>query len=317
MSVPDLHIPENRIRESLWNHLQMLTEEIGDRSIYRYANLKRASKYISSVFASMKYTPQFQEFIFMGKDVENIIVVGNLSNSYDKHYIVCAHYDTVAGTPGADDNASGVAVLLELARLVKQYDLLEQKTGWRFIAFTTEEPPAFCTPDMGSRVYAKKAKKSGEQIDGVICLEMVGYYTNTEKSQHFPFPLQFLRYPTVGNFIGVVGNRYSKDLTNKVISAFKLNPRLPVESLTVPANGYLLPSVRLSDHSSFWDEGYKAVMLTDTAFYRNPYYHSPEDRLETINLNAMVELVKSLFYFIWNEATGISKYTNHATQKIR
>lgn len=314
VTIPNLDIPEDRFRKHLWNHLHILTEEIGERSIFKYANLKRASEYISSTFTSMKYIVKFQEFTFMDKDVENIIAVDDPSKRYDKHYLICAHYDTVLGTPGADDNASGVAVLLELARLVKQYDSLRQGIDWRFVAFTTEEPPAFSTAGMGSRVYARKAKRKGERIDGVICLEMVGYYINEEKSQHFPFPLQFMGYPTTGNFIGVVGNRNSKGLTKSVVSAFKLNPRLPIESLTASANGYFLPAVRLSDHSSFWDEGYRAVMLTDTAFYRNSHYHGPRDRLQTLNLSAMAELVKSLFYFVWNEATLISRQKGYEMQ---
>jgi hypothetical protein len=314
VAIPNLDIPEDRLSEHLWSHLQILTEEIGERSIFNYANLKRASEYIGSTFTSMKYIVQLQEFTFMDEDVENIIAVDDPSKSYERHYLICAHYDTVLGTPGADDNASGVAVLLELARLVKQYDFLRQGIDWRFAAFTTEEPPAFSTAGMGSRVYARKAKRDGEKIDGVICLEMVGYYTDEEKSQHFPFPLQFMGYPTTGNFIAVVGNRSSKGLTKGVVSAFDPNPRLPVESLTAPANGYLLRAVRLSDHSSFWDEGYKAVMLTDTAFYRNSHYHGPGDTLETLNLSAMAELVKGLFHFVRNEATLISRQTGYETQ---
>lgn len=291
---------KDQVKQSLWRHLHKLTEEIGERSIYKYPRLKEAADYITSCFTDLSYQIETQEYSFMDKVLTNIIASAPGSRS-SKNYIICAHYDTVAGSPGADDNGSSIAVILELAQLINKFNLMEQ-TPVKFIAFTAEEPPLFATSYMGSRVYARRAKTNKEKIDGVICLEMVGYYTDEEKSQKFPFPLQFFGYPSTGNFIGVVGNRRSKDLIEKIVSVFKLNPALPVESLKVLGNGYILPVVRLSDHASFWDEGFKAVMLTDTAFCRNPHYHTCQDRLETLNLTMMAELVKSLMCFILREA---------------
>ncbi|MDL1956639.1 MAG: M20/M25/M40 family metallo-hydrolase [Candidatus Desulfofervidus auxilii] len=282
-----------KIKQSLWHHLYKLAEEIGERSIYKYSKLKETANYIISCFKELDYQVETQQYDFMGKILTNIIA---MPRCLIKNYIICAHYDSVAGSPGADDNASGIAVILELARLIREIDLKEVPV--KFIAFTAEEPPLFGTHYMGSYVYAERAKANKEKIDGVICLEMVGYFTNKEKSQKFPFPLQFFGYPRIGNFIAVIGNRRSKELVEKIVSAFKLNPALPVESLTVPGNGYILYPVRLSDHANFWDKGYKAIMLTDTAFYRNPNYHTKYDKLETLNLDMMTELVKSLMYFI-------------------
>jgi len=139
----------------------------------------------------------------------------------------------------------------------------------KFVSFALEEPPAFGTRHMGSRVYAMKAWKEKEQIDGMICLEMVGYTCHDPGCQEYPFPFH----------------------------AFHKNPKLPVIKLTVPLGGFLLPSVRLSDHSSFWDRGYKAVMITDTAFFRNPHYHRASDTMDRLDYGFMAELVESLLIF--------------------
>jgi Zn-dependent M28 family amino/carboxypeptidase len=150
---------------------------------------------------------------------------------------------------------------------------------------------------MGSRVYARNAKKKQADILGMICLEMVGYTCRRKGCQHFPFPLMFLGYPDVGDFIGIVGNWRSRSLTNQLFQSFKKNPSLPVERVTVPLGGWTLPSVRLSDHASFWDQGYKAVMITDSAFFRNPHYHRASDTMDTLDVAFMAEVVESLLRF--------------------
>jgi Zn-dependent M28 family amino/carboxypeptidase len=209
-----------------------------------------------------------------------------------------AHYDSVSGTVGADDNASAVAVQLETAREFKT--LLEQSNldlAVTFVSFALEEPPAYGTRYMGSRVYAKKARKEQEKIDGMICLEMVGYACYEPGCQRYPFPLGFFGYPKEGNFIGIVGNFKSGEFTQALFEAFQKNPELPVIKLKIPFNGRIVPSVRLSDHASFWDQGFKAVMVTDTAFFRNPYYHRPSDTKEKLDYRFMAELVESLLLF--------------------
>ena len=280
------------IRQRLIEHVRYLSETLGDRSVYRPQVLKAAEEYVSQNFGAMGYTPERQSFSYLGEEVANVMAGRREASGY---YILGAHFDTVAGTPGADDNASGVAVLLETARLAGS---LSPPRPWAFIGFTTEEPPAFATPSMGSRVYARRAKEQGETIYGMLCLEMVGYYRYEPDSQPLPFPLKYLGYPTTGNFIALVADRRSRPLLARLEQAIKSGCHLPVSAIAIPFEGYILPESRLSDHANFWDQGYQAVMLTDTAFLRNPHYHGPGDVLANLDFDAMVELTLGLYYFI-------------------
>lgn len=296
ISMPTAGVAEamNReeIRANLTAHLRYLSVTLGDRSIYRPENLKKAEDYVFRAFQEMGYAPRRQTFIYQRQEVSNVIAGDQDACGY---YILGAHFDTVAGTPGADDNASGVAVLLEVARLA------QGKKTWTFIGFTTEEPPAFFTPYMGSRVYAKEARKRQDKILGMLCLEMVGYYRQEPGSQELPLPLRLMGYPTTGNFIGLVSDRRSKPLLERLDRAIKQGCNLPTVTLAVPLGGHILPEVRLSDHANFWDEGYPAIMLTDTAFMRNPHYHGPGDVMENLDLEAMVELTLGLVNFVGRE----------------
>jgi Zn-dependent M28 family amino/carboxypeptidase len=230
----------------------------------------------------------FHSYDVQGHTVRNIIAERRGIEESERVLIIGAHYDTAEGTPGADDNASGVAVLLELARLHAQ--TLFRKTV-RFVAFTLEEPPFFRSRHMGSRVYARSLKAKEEQVDAMISLEMLGYFSNEEGSQSFPlFWLRWM-FPTQGNFITVVSNSASKGLQATVRDALQASMTLPVETFTGP---WWVPGVDLSDHGSFWKEGYPAVMLTDTAFYRNPHYHEATDVPETLDYGAMAELVRGM-----------------------
>ncbi len=285
------------IRARLLEHLKFLSVTLGDRSVYRPENLKAAEDYVFQSFARLGFEPRRQSFFYLGLEVNNIIAGQSRPQGY---YILGAHYDTVAGTPGADDNASGVAVLLEVARLSRQGTL---PSPWTFIGFTTEEPPAFFTPQMGSRVYAREARKRQETILGMLGLEMVGYYRQEPGSQSLPLALRLMGYPTTGNFIGLVGDGRSRQLLKNLDRALKQGCRLPTVTLTVPLGGHLLPEVRLSDHANFWDEGYPAVMLTDTAFMRNPDYHGPGDVMENLDLDAMTELTLGLVHFLRKEGS--------------
>ncbi len=219
-----------------------------------------------------------------------------------KRYLLGAHYDSVAGTIGADDNASSIAVQLETARHLKALKGRDElDLAVKFVSFALEEPPVFGTRYMGSRVYARKARKEKEKIAGMICLEMVGYTCHNPGCQSYPFPLMFLGYPKEGNFIGIVGDFSSREFTNSLLQAFLKNPELPVVKLSVPFRGWLLPSVRLSDHSSFWDRGFKAVMITDSSFYRNPHYHLSSDTMDNLDYRFMAELVDSLLIFFLSD----------------
>jgi Zn-dependent M28 family amino/carboxypeptidase len=290
-----MDLNREEIRANLTAHLRYLSKDLGDRSIYNPENLKAAEEYVLENFHRLGYTPRRQTFICERQEVSNIIAGDRNPRGY---YILGAHFDTVAGTPGADDNASGVAVLLEVARLAKSLPL---PRSWTFIGFTTEEPPPFFTPYMGSRVYAKEAKKNKEKILGMLCLEMVGYYRQEPDSQTLPLSLKLMGYPTTGNFIGLVSDGRSKPLMTRLDQAIKQGCRLPSVTLAVPLGGHLLPEVRLSDHANFWDEGFPAIMLTDTAFFRNPHYHGPGDVMENLDLDAMTELTLGLVHFLRTE----------------
>ena len=282
------------IRAQLTVHLEYLSVRLGERSIYHPDNLKAAEDYVLASFERLGYGPRRQSYTYMGREVSNIVAGEVAPGGY---YILGAHLDTVAGTPGADDNASGVAVLLEVARLARS---LKLPRPWTFIGFTCEEPPAFFTPYMGSRVYAQQARQRREDILGMLCLEMVGYYRREPHSQELPLSLRLLGYPTTGNFLGLVSDWRSRRLLQRLEAALQ-GGRLPTVALAVPLGGHLLPEVRLSDHASFWDQDYPAVMLTDTAFLRNPHYHGPGDVMGHLDLEAMTELVLGLVNFLQQE----------------
>lgn len=284
--------------ERLRGHLQVLTRYIGERSVTYPENLDKAARYIQSFYEGLGSPVGLEPYRYRDFSVANIIAEIAPQGPSPARYLVGAHYDSVSGTVGADDNASAVAVQLEIARRLKAlYDGGTPGPTVKFVSFTLEEPPAFVTRFRGSRVHAKGMKEAGERIDGMICLEMVGYTSDKPGSQNYPFPLKYLNYPKQGNFIGIVGNFKSMGLTGALSKSFRQNKELPVVKLTVPFSGWLLPNVRRSDHISFWDEGYKAVMITDTSFYRNPHYHKASDDMETLNFRFMAELVESLLRF--------------------
>lgn len=292
-------------RERVQRHVRELTVAIGERSVFLPANLKRSESYIESIFRGMGLPVTLDTYEYQDFTVANVIATLDFGDHPSRFLVVGAHYDSVVGTVGADDNASAVAVLLETARcLAAQRGEVPLDLRVTFVAFALEEPPVFATRYMGSRVYAKRAKKTGERIDAMICLEMVGYTCHQAGCQRYPVPLMFRKYPREGNFIGVVGNSASRGLTRSIAQSFGRNPELPVVTLTVPFSGWLLPSVRLSDHSPFWDQGYQAVMVTDTAFLRNPYYHSMADTMDKLNFDFMAELVESLVIFLVDQGKG-------------
>jgi len=289
----------NQTVEHLDDHLTALTVTIGERSVRRPENITKAATYIKKFYQSINLEVTHQTYHYQQLSVANVVTSLTRGPSFDRHYIVGAHYDSVAGTVGADDNASAVAVQLETARHLKRLqNRLNQDVKVTFVSFALEEPPVYGTRYMGSRVYAAAARKAGQRIDGMICLEMVGYTCHEPGCQRYPFPLMLGRYPKQGNFIGIVGNGPSRGLTKKLKEAFRGNAAdLPVITLNVPFSGYLMPSVRLSDHAAFWDQGYPAVMVTDTAFFRNPHYHQATDTKERLDLRFMAELVESLVFF--------------------
>jgi hypothetical protein len=272
----------------LYTHVEHLSVTIGSRSVFEYDKIEATKRYIVSCLKTFGYIPTLQNYDYEGKTFSNIIVSIPGVKYPDETVIIGAHYDTVYGTPGADDNASAVAVLLEVCRALKS---ISPGRTLKLIFFFLEEPPVFRTEHMGSYVYAKEAKARNENIKAMICLEMVGYYSDKKNGQTFPLPLMSMMFSTTPNFIAVVGNLKSRNLVDKVKnSLLKVSP-IPVETLTSVS---FVPGVDLSDHRSFWEMGYPAVMITDTAFYRNPNYHTENDTIDTLDFNTMADLLKGL-----------------------
>jgi len=283
---------KNALADTLKTHVKVLASDIGERSVERGSGLDRARAYVIDTLDKAGLDVREQVYTYKGRsanrEVANIIATLPGYMELTPPYLVGAHYDTVWGTPGADDNASGVAVLLELA---KRAAADPPPVPVTFVAFTLEEPPSFGTDHQGSRVFVKKLKEKGETVAGAIVLEMVGM---TKADQEYPVFLKMAGYPDRGDFIGVVGNGNSKGFGEHVVAAMRQNPALPVETLYVWLNGWLLPDTRLSDHASFWDAGIPALMVTDTAYFRNPNYHNPGDKPGTLDYRFMAELVDSL-----------------------
>ncbi len=264
--------------QSLRQKLQLIVGERSPFSAQRH--LAAVESYIEKELASFGLSVESDYFSYRGRNFRNII--GSLSpRSGVPLVILGAHFDSVEGTPGADDNASGVAVLLEAARLLSHARLRSQVL---FCAFNLEELNM-----VGSAHLAKKLKAAGTQVRAMVSLEMVGYTDRRPGSQRYPFGLKWF-YPDHGDFIGVIGNWNSGSLLRGFARQMRQVEGLQVESLSVPGNGGFIPEVRLSDHSPFWDLGYPALMITDTSFFRNPHYHGPTDTLETLNLEFMVKV---------------------------
>jgi Zn-dependent M28 family amino/carboxypeptidase len=280
------------LERKLYQHVRILSVEIGERSLAHYAHLEQAAEYTRGYLKGLGYRVEEQVYRMEDRDYRNLIAVKPGGSAAQEVIVVGAHYDTVAGTPGADDNASGVAGLLELARLCQGTDF---KRTIKFVAFSLEEPPVFRSPYMGSRVYAQRAHEAGEDVVAMLCLESIGYYSGEEGSQGFPLPLMGLFYPSRGNFVAVVGNFSSRRLVQRVARGLKQGCKVPVEMLIGPS---LVPGVDFSDHASFWREGYPAVMITDSAFCRNPHYHMPTDMIDTLDFGSLAEVVKGLLHTI-------------------
>ncbi len=274
--LPPLTESERSVRDEIERHVNVLALQIGERNANRYDGLLAAERYLDSTLTALGYAVARQEFSVVGLSFRNLEVT--IAGGRDSHEIVVvgAHYDTAWDTPGADDNASGVAVLLTLAGLMAG-DRPERTV--RLVWFANEEPPFFDTDRMGSRHYAARSRERGEQIVAMISLETIGYYTTEPGSQRYPFPFS-LFYPDRGDFIGFVGNLRSADLVRRAIAIFRETMPFPSEGVASPG---WIPGITWSDHASFWLSGYPAIMITNTAPFRNPHYHLPGDIPETLD----------------------------------
>ncbi len=256
-----------------------------------YHALEEKAKFIEETFRSFHLAVENQEFVFHGRPFRNIIATLKGSDVEKKWILLGAHYDAAWGSPGADDNASGVAVLLEAANI-----LSSEKLGRtvQFVSFTLEEPqPQTIHFLIGSDHFVKEAKKLNRRYEAVFILESVGYTDDTEGSQVAPVFIR-MKVPKEGNFLGVIADRRSKSIMDIFHSAAKeIVPELSVVKYKVPFSGRLIPETRFSDHASFWNYGYPALMLTDTAMFRNPHYHTRHDKIETLDLDFVTRVAKA------------------------
>lgn len=279
--------PQTALRDELRRDVDHLSLRIGERNLMNYPALIAAAKYVDDQFIAAGYKVERQEFKVRDLTCANLIVEIPGTTRPDEIVVVGGHYDTAPGTPGANDNASGTAAMLALAR--RFADSKPART-LRFVAFTNEEPPYFQTQAMGSWVYAWRCNRRNEKIVAALSLETIGYYTSKPNSQKYPGPFDMV-YPAEGNFIGVIGNVGSRQLVRQIVAAFREHGQFPSEGAAIPAN---VVGVGWSDHWSFWQAGYPGVMITDTAPFRYPYYHLPGDLPEQINFDHIARIVTGL-----------------------
>ncbi|MCC6610179.1 MAG: M28 family peptidase [Burkholderiales bacterium] len=272
---------------ALSRHVHALAGEIGERNVFHPRSLAAAEDYITRELRRQGHAVGAQRYAANGVDCANLEVELRGASSADEIILVGAHYDSVDGSPGADDNASAVAVLIELARILAEGPLARTV---RLVAFVNEEPPFFFWGNMGSGVYAKAARARGDDIRLMASLEMLGCFSDKRGSQGYP-PLLRHFYPDRGNFIALVSNLRSRRALKAAAAAFRESTDFPCESAALPA---WVPGISWSDQLSFWRAGYRAIMITDTAFYRYPYYHTAFDTPEKLDYERMARLAQGL-----------------------
>ncbi|PLX84852.1 MAG: aminopeptidase [Desulfuromonas sp.] len=285
------------LADRLEGHVRQLAGEIGERHIHRPKALHAAADYIRQSWEAMGYDVSKRDYPVLGVPSANLEAVRPGSARPDEILVVGAHYDTVRGSPGANDNASGVAALLELSRLLAG---AEPERTVRLVAFTNEERPFVFLGQQGSHHYARAARRRGDDIRLMIALETMGYYSSDPDSQRYPPGLRRF-YPDRADFIGFVSNLPSRRPLNKLVRAFREASDFPCQSLAAPV---FVPGVGRSDHFSFWRQGYRAIMVTDTAYYRYAHYHRPEDTPGKLDYPSLARVVEGLFRALLPLAEG-------------
>jgi Zn-dependent M28 family amino/carboxypeptidase len=277
---------EVALREELRASVQKLAGEIGERNMWHYTQLNAAADFIENFFSRAGLRPRRDTYEMRGQACHNI--EAEIPGPNREILLIGAHYDSVFGSPGANDNGSGVAAMLALARR-----FAERKTQhtMRFVAFVNEEPPYFLSNEMGSFVYARRCKERGDQIAAMISLETIGYFSDAPHSQTYPAPGLGVFYPNVGNFIGFVSNVHSRGLLRRVVALFRKRSKIPSEGAALPA---FIPGVSWSDQWSFWRNGYPGIMVTDTAPFRYPYYHSANDTPDKLDYDRFTLVVSGM-----------------------
>jgi hypothetical protein len=273
------------LRNELKADVQHLAGDIGERNLLRYAQLNAAADFIEKSFLRAGLQPQRDSYEVHGLASHNIET--EIRGASPEIVLVGAHYDSVFGAPGANDNGTGVAALLALAR---RFAGKPTNYTLRFIAFVNEEPPFFQTPQMGSFVYAARCKARGDRIAAMISLETIGYFSDAPRSQTYPVAALGAFYPKVGNFIGIVGNIASRRLVRRAIAQIRNDGKIPAEGAALPA---FIAGVGWSDQWSFWQHGYPGIMMTDTAPFRYPHYHESTDTPDKLDYDRFALVVSS------------------------
>jgi len=278
---------QSEMKDRLSTEVKYLSETIGERNVWRAGSLQVVVDYLRSNLQQSGYAVKQQTYRVEDQEMSNLEATIPGSESLGETVVVGAHYDTVAGTVGADDNATGVAAVLELARHFRES---KPRKTIHFVIFVNEEPPFFQTSRMGSRVYAQQLRRENIRVSAVLSLEMLGFYSDVPGSQKYPALLN-LFYPNRGNFIGFVGNLESRNLVRQSVRAFRESTSFPSEGIAAPAEW---PGIGWSDQWSFWQERYPAIMITDTALFRYPYYHTPLDTADRLDFDSMARVVEGV-----------------------
>jgi peptidase M28-like protein len=281
-----LNQAEVALRAELVGDVQKLAGEIGERNLRRYAQLNAAADFIEESLKRAGLAPRRQSYGLRGQACHNIET--EIRGTGPDIVVVGAHYDSVLGSPGANDNGSGVAALLALAR---RFAGKRSEKTVRFVAFVNEEPPYFQSDEMGSFVYAKGCKERGDRVTAMISLETIGYFSDEPGSQKYPGAGLGFFYPSKGNFIGFASNTNSRSLLRTAVSAFRKTGKLPCEGAALPS---AIPGIGWSDHWSFWQCGYPAIMVTDTAPFRYPHYHDASDTPDKLDYDRFTLVVSGM-----------------------
>ena len=314
--LPALTQRETRLRDELRRHVEKLAGEIGERNLFRYDALTAAVEYLEDELTAAGYEVRRQPFEVIpgvgglageaaagqARTIHNLEVeipeIEILGARAPREIIVIgAHYDSAPGTPGANDNGTGSAAVLALARAFAGKTV---GRTLRFVLFVNEEPPYFQTPAMGSLVYAKRCRERGEQVAGMLSLETMGYFSDDAGSQKYPFPIG-LFYPTTGDFLGFVGDLSSRSLVHRVIGSFRTAAKFPSQGASPPR---FITGVDWSDHWSFWQAGYQGIMVTDTAPFRYEHYHALDDTPDKIDYDRLARVVAGLEAVVGELASG-------------
>ena len=277
---------EIALRGELHADVQKLAGEIGERNMWHYPQLNAAADFIEDSLSRAGLHPRRDSYEVRGQACHNI--EAEIRGSRPEIILIGAHYDSVFGSPGANDNGSGVAAVLALAR---RFAGRKTEHTLRFVAFVNEEPPYFLSGEMGSLVYAGRCKTRGDKISAMISLETIGYFSDAPHSQIYPSRALGAFYPKVGNFIGFVSNVRSRALLRRVIAFFREEAKIPSEGAALP---WFVPGVSWSDQWSFWKHGYPGIMVTDTAPFRYPYYHSANDTPDKLDYDRFALVVSGM-----------------------